>query len=114
MVISLLYALITYSYVIYKTECSHQAPSLIAQEVRHPDNAESHQHVSENVPPVEDNSAAKTSNQSKQEVLPPFGGSQFSLIQTPDYNFGLVPQVLNPHLVQFEGSDKQACLFVSN
>nr|GMC53411.1 GBF-interacting protein 1-like isoform X1 [Ipomoea batatas] len=89
---------------------SHQAPSLTAQEVGHPDNAESHQHVSENVPPVEDNTssgAAKTFDQPKQEVLLPFGGSQISFIQTPDYNFGLVPQVLNPHLVQFEGSDKQ-------
>lgn len=90
---------------------------MTAQEVCHPDNAESHQHVSENVPPVEDNTssgAAKTFDQPKQEVPPPFGGSQISFIQTPDYNFGLVPQVLNPHLVQFEGSDKQACLFVSN
>ncbi|CAH9063984.1 unnamed protein product [Cuscuta epithymum] len=89
---------------------SPQAPSGTAQEVNHPDNSETHPHVSENAKPVEDNTApgvAGTIDQTKQEVLPPFGGSQFSLIQTPNYSFGLAPQVLSPNPVQCEGSNKQ-------
>ncbi|CAH9076171.1 unnamed protein product [Cuscuta europaea] len=89
---------------------SPQAPSGIAQEVIHLDNSESQPHASENAKPVEDNTApgvAGTFDQTKQQALPPFGGSQFSHIQTPNYSFGLVPQVTSPHHVQCEGSNKQ-------
>ncbi|XP_019196963.1 PREDICTED: GBF-interacting protein 1-like isoform X2 [Ipomoea nil] len=85
---------------------SHQAPSLTAQEVAHPDNAESHQHVSENVPPVEDNTssgAAKTFDQPKQE-----GGNsqaQSTSASTPPVSqpmgIGQSPVAVSPQLFPF-------------
>ncbi|VFQ97913.1 unnamed protein product [Cuscuta campestris] len=79
---------------------SHQAPPRTAQEVIHPNNTEL-------VGDSTTTGAARTFEQAKQEVLPLFGGSQVSHIQSPNYTLGLVPQVSSSDLVQSERSNQQ-------